>query len=86
LALLQEEELQASKPKSFGWVFIKATNKTDKLQSNSEQEDKLASLKQYHRKNSLCFKCGVKWATNQTCPDQIPLHVLDELWEALEFT
>jgi hypothetical protein len=65
LALLQEEELQASKPKSFGWVFIKATNK----QSKSEQEDKLASLKQYRRKNSLCFKCGGKWAANQTCPD-----------------
>lgn len=89
MALLREEELQAYKPKSFGRGFTKATertrtNKTDKLQSKFEHEDKLASLKQYRRKNGLCFKCGGKWGANHTCLDQIPLHVLEELWEALE--
>jgi hypothetical protein len=34
----------------------------------------------------LCFKYGRKWSTTHTCPEQIPLHVLEELWDALDLT
>lgn len=53
---------------------------------NAETDDKLASLKQFRRKNGLCFKCGGKWGPNHTCPETVPLHVLEELWEALELS
>ena len=89
LALLQEEELSAAKHKPFGRGFTKGfaratTEKVgagagDKLEAKnqkSEADDKLTSLKQYRRKNGLCFKCGAKWSTNHTCPEQIPLHKL----------
>lgn len=94
MALLQEEELNAAKSKSFGRGFNKGAdrggpnkNETVGLQTKvqkPEGDDKLASLKQYCRKNGLCFKCGGKWSTTHSCPEQIPLHVLEELWDALE--
>ena len=80
LALLQEEELSAAKHKPFGRGFTKgfdrATNEKvgagagDKLAAKSQKSDaydKLTSLKQYRRKNGLCFKCGGKWSTNHNC-------------------
>jgi hypothetical protein len=42
-------------------------------------EDKLATLKEFHRRNGLCFKCGEKWGHNHKCPAQISLHVIEEL-------
>jgi len=44
----------------------------------------LATLKLYRRRNGLCFICGAKWGPNHTCPDQIPLHLLEELLTALQ--
>lgn len=35
-------------------------------------------------KNGLCFKCGEKWSTTHTCPEQVPLHLIKELLDALE--
>jgi hypothetical protein len=32
----------------------------------------------------LCFKCGGKWDKNHKCLAQIPIHVLEELLDALE--
>lgn len=52
----------------------------------TEPDDKLATLKQYRHKNGLCFKYGGKWSTTHSCPEQIPLHVLEELWDALELS
>lgn len=51
---------------------------------SKEGEDKLASLKESRRKNGLCFKCGAKWGHNHKCPPQVPLHVLEEILDALE--
>lgn len=51
---------------------------------NADTEDKVTSLKQFRRKNGLYFKCGSKWAPNHTCPKKVPIHVLEELWDALE--
>lgn len=36
------------------------------LKNNSE--DKLVSLRDFRRKNGLCFKCGGKWDKNHKCP------------------
>jgi hypothetical protein len=96
-ALLQEEERSASKIKAFGRVFTKGSEhaqtdmgqvtegeKMKNKQQHTEVDDKLATLKQYRRRNGLCFKYGAKWGPNHTCPDQIPLHVLEELLDALE--
>lgn len=44
----------------------------------------MATLKQYRRRNGLCFKCGAKWGPNHTCLDQILLHVLEEILTALQ--
>jgi ATP-dependent protease Clp ATPase subunit len=38
------------------------------------------------KKNGLCFKCGAKWGHNHKCPNQVPLHVLEEVLDALEPT
>jgi hypothetical protein len=89
LALLQEDELALTKIKPVGRGFTKgfdraALHKTAEKTPQSDSEDKLASLKQFRRKNGLCFKCGGKWAPNHTCPDQVPIHVLEELWEAIQ--
>jgi hypothetical protein len=46
-------------------------------------EDKLASLKEFKRKNGLCFKCGERWSHNHKCPAQVSLHVIEELLDAL---
>lgn len=32
----------------------------------------------------MCFKCGGKWGPNHKCPAQIPLHVIEEILDALE--
>lgn len=89
LALLQEEELSHSKNRSLGRGFTKnldhsVQTKPAKKTHSADANDKVATLKQFRRKNRLCFKCGGKWAPNHTCPDQVPIHVLQELWDALE--
>jgi hypothetical protein len=49
-----------------------------------ESEDKLQTLKSFRRKNGLCFRCGEKWSHNHKCPEQVPLHVLEESWDAVD--
>jgi hypothetical protein len=46
--------------------------------------DKLVALKAYRRANNLCFTCGEKWTgRNHKCPTQIPLHIIQELLDAM---
>lgn len=97
LALIQEEELAQSRthygPKEFargawrvgadkprGGEMDKGKQDVQKLES----KDKLSALKEFRRKNGLCFKCGNKWALGQKCPQQVPLHVIEEIFDALE--
>lgn len=54
--------------------------KTDK----HDVEEKLQTLKNFRRKNGLCFKCGEKWSHNHKCPPQVSIHVIEELLDALE--
>ena len=97
LALLQEEKFNKVRPRTFGKDGIKVAfrNFADKqkgaeiekprqVQVRGDKEDKLATLRDFRRKNGLCFKYGGKWGANHKCPDQIPLHVLEELLDALD--
>jgi hypothetical protein len=38
----------------------------------------------FRKNNGLCYKCGEKWGHNHKCPQQVSLHVIEELWDALE--
>jgi len=49
-----------------------------------EKDDKLSALMAHRKKLGLCFKCGEKWAHNHKCPQHIPLHVLEEILDAIE--
>ncbi|XP_066317156.1 uncharacterized protein [Miscanthus floridulus] len=98
LALHQEEELSRAKNKfAVGKEFSKSNSRqgsdrskwseSDKSKGDGqpkEAEDKLAALRDMRRKNSLCFKCGAKWSHTHKCPAQVPLHVLEEILDALE--
>lgn len=43
-------------------------------------------MKEFKKRNGLCFKCGEKWGHNHKCPAQVPLHVIEELLDALQDT
>jgi hypothetical protein len=96
LALLQEEELSHLKqrpptrdsgrfvPKQYGDRVKPAdADKAKPPLNRAEADDKLSVLKEYRRKNGLCYKCGEKWSHHHTCPDKESLHVIEELWDAL---
>jgi heterodisulfide reductase subunit C len=97
LTLLQEAELGKSKSrpqvkdsfrssfKNFGdKVKVGDADKPKQQTMLTEFEDKLANLKNFRRRNGLCFKCGNKWSKDHKCPHQVPLHVIEELLDALE--
>jgi hypothetical protein len=46
-------------------------------------DSKLSALQTQRRKMGLCIKCGDKWGRHHTCPAQIPLHIMEELWDAV---
>jgi hypothetical protein len=53
-------------------------------QGNSTS-DKLVALKAYRRANNLCFTCGEKWSgRNHKCPTRVPLHIIQELLDAVQ--
>lgn len=97
LALLQEAELGKSKGrpqvkdgykssfKAFGDKVRTGEAEKPKPQSLlPEQEDKLTTLQSFRRRNGLCLKCRNKWSKDHECPPQVPLHVIEELLDALE--
>jgi len=98
LALLQEEELSQARSKfarskefsknnsrqGFGRSKWSESMKSKGDGQPKEAEDKLAALREKRRKNGLCFKCGAKWSHAHKCPAQVPLHVLEEILDALE--
>jgi hypothetical protein len=65
------------------------TTSIDKSVGNKAKPEKPASdeilkaLMAYRKKNGLCYKCGEKWGHNHTCPPQVPLHVIEEVLDAL---
>lgn len=99
LALIQGDELAKIKSKGFGKDYSKQGFKqfndkhkgneldmTKLKQNKADSEDKRATLKEYRRKHGLCFRCGDKWSQNHKCPAQVPLHVVEELLDALDDT
>jgi len=42
---------------------------------------KLNTLRDYRRACGLCIRCGEKWSSDHRCPEQIQLHVLQEVWD-----
>ena len=52
-------------------------------QTCQESDDKLVALKDFRRKNGLCFKCDEKWAPNHVCSPKVSLHVIEELLDAI---
>jgi hypothetical protein len=85
--LLQEEEFNKVRPRTFGKDGTKPTFRTfvDKQKGAEMEKPQHAQVRgDKDDKNGLCFKCGDKWGANHKCPDQVPLHVLEELLDALE--
>ena len=50
-----------------------------------EDDDKVKALMLFRKKNGLCFKCGEKWGHGHKCPSHVSLHVIEELFDAMEF-
>lgn len=96
LALLQEEEME-SVVKTQGDKNSKSVSRFDryskdrsghkteehKKKDSGKWEDKLDSLKAYRRSKGLCLVCGEKYSKIHKCPEQIPLHVIEELMDVL---
>jgi hypothetical protein len=83
LALLQEEELNLVKTramtKEYNIGHYRTGKENDKPKDGSmevnkikvdrtERSEKLEALRNYRRKNGLCFKCGEKWGQQHKCP------------------
>jgi hypothetical protein len=65
--------------------FRKDDNKSMEYAQANATSDKLVALKAYRRANNLCFTYGEKWTgRNHKCPTQVPLHVIQELLEAIQ--
>jgi hypothetical protein len=59
-------------------------NATDKSEVRPKWDNKVAALRAARRAKGLCMKCGEPYSPQHRCPKQVPLHVLDELWELVQ--
>ncbi|KAK1558228.1 hypothetical protein QYE76_059314 [Lolium multiflorum] len=97
LAMLQEEELEATAKSPIKDNYksshrfdrthkdVKSAVRTDetKKHDSGKWEEKLDALKAYRRAKNLCFVCGEKYSRTHKCPDQVPLHIIEELMDIL---
>lgn len=78
-------------------MYTKSGNSLDRVKGNPRKddpkandskplEDKWNALKAYRKANDLCFTCGEKWGWGYTCPDKIPLNVVQELLEMCQLS
>ena len=96
LAMLQEEELDHGIRKGFtrsdqrdSGKFTPKSGSVEKGRNQTTREDigkddKLSALIANRKKLGLCFKCGDKWSHNHKCPQHVPLHMLEEILDAIE--
>ena len=63
--------------------YEKSSNPTAKVEKPAA-DDMLKALIAYHKKHGLCYKCSEKWGHNHSCPPHVPLHVIEELFDAME--
>jgi hypothetical protein len=54
------------------------------VQRQDTRGNKAAALKAFCKSCCLCFKCGERWGRDHVCPPQVQLHVMKELWAALD--
>ncbi|CAN6236915.1 unnamed protein product [Urochloa humidicola] len=54
-----------------------------KQEPKSKWEDKFSALREQRRAQGLCMKCGDKWGKGHRCPKQVPLHILEEVLDAM---
>jgi len=47
-------------------------------------DDKLKALLAYRKKHGFYYKGGETWGHNHKCPQQVSLHVIEELFDALQ--
>ena len=47
-------------------------------------DDKLKALLVYRKKLGFYYKGGETWVHNHKCPQQVSLHVIEELFDALQ--
>ena len=45
----------------------------------SSDNSRVTALRKFRRAKGLCFKCGERWGKEHTCPQQVLLHVVEEL-------
>ncbi|XP_012702297.1 uncharacterized protein LOC105914588 [Setaria italica] len=57
---------------------------TETKTSLKKPERKFDSLKAMLRAKGLCFKYREKFGPNHKCPDNVSLHIVEEMWEALQ--
>ena len=96
LAMLQEEELDHGRRKGFthsdqhdSGKFTPKSGSVEKGRNQTTREgtgkdDKLSAPIANRKKLGLCFKCGDKWSHNHKCPQHVPLHMLEEILDAIE--
>jgi len=51
--------------------------------SKAKWDDKLTALRSQCKAQGLCMKCGGKWGRGHKYPDQIPLHIMEEVLDAM---
>ncbi|RLM69686.1 uncharacterized protein C2845_PM17G07550 [Panicum miliaceum] len=45
---------------------------------------KFAALMAYRKAKGLCYKCGSRWQPGHKCATNVPLHVVEELWQLVQ--
>jgi hypothetical protein len=43
----------------------------------------LSTLLAYRKLKGLCFKCGENWGCGHTCPTQVPIHIIEEMFAVM---
>jgi hypothetical protein len=64
--------------------ILSPTPTLDKQQGRSKWEDRVSALRAARNTKGLCMKCGEVYSPQHKCPKQVPLHVLEELWEMMD--
>jgi hypothetical protein len=52
--------------------------------ANTPADSKAVALRSYRRAMGQCYKCGEKWSRDHKCSPTVQLHVVQELWDALQ--
>jgi len=61
--------------------FVPEDRNSPSSAKGKSNNDKLAALMAYRKAKGLCYKCGLKWGPQHHCPENVSLHVVEELWQ-----